>query len=191
MCGLVTHTDMETPEAAFVTMIMERLREVEEHNAVLLRQHVLMQSSIQNMRDALLWTLHVVPVERYMKFSDDVGIVWRLGDAPCMKKVWSNPVKPLDEPHDNATMFFGRKTLIFARRPAHVRGTEVYKSVQLGAVGEKTTFGNFWRRVNEIVCNEAANDKCVCTRGRQYLGLDNLTIHEHRLTMSVSYEEIP
>lgn len=173
---------METPGAAFLTMIMDRLQTVEEQNTQMKR----VIEELQPIRDALLFTLHVRPGDKYKTFSDGMAIIWRIGDVPTMSwhpRDFYYPGTPLDDVHENATMFFGMKTLVFM---THEHYIEKKLSISIGQSGIKTTFGSFFRQVNNIVNEQKAFEVFAYARGRQYKGLHWETTLADTPTLCVS-----
>ena len=119
---------METPQAEFIAMVMDRLHALEQENAILREQ-------VQQHGKALWFDLHVGP-DRYLHFSDGRSLHWCLGDPP----------EDIDEAHNAATMFMGARTI------------NLYEgSVRVGEPHKLTTFETFWKSVNNYFDKEKDN----------------------------------
>ena len=73
---------METPEAGFVTMLMDRLQALERHNQSLRDQVQALQRRSEEHDHRLLCTLHVEL--GHARFSDFDRVEWELGQPPHM-----------------------------------------------------------------------------------------------------------
>lgn len=84
------HRPMETPTAAFVSMLMERVQQLERTNDEL-------QTRMQKLEEQ---TLCLRMDKTFIQFSDDTILHWNLGEAPDN-----------DEKHLNATAFTHQVTV--------------------------------------------------------------------------------
>lgn len=164
---------MQTVQAEFVDMIMERMHRMEESNILLQKENAQLRAIVKKHDDALLMTLHVVPSCGFTDFSDDWSMIWPLGETPTMQdnkereECCYDVGLPLDKDHEEATMFFGERVVEFSTDLGH--GLSVGSAYGLGQHGAKTTFGQFWRLINSVVNSR----ECLkCFKGKQYLGLE-------------------
>jgi hypothetical protein len=96
-------TKMESPQAAFITMMMDRLHEIETKYDSLKMDVIDLRAENAAMREERD-RLHLTPASNYTEFSDGARLVWRIDadpwqDGPQGKGyIWG----PLDEAHKNA-----------------------------------------------------------------------------------------
>lgn len=140
---------METAEAGFVAMLMDRLQALEQHNQSLSDQVQALQRRCLDYDHRLSCTLHVKLGGP--GFSDDCRIEWELGQPPLMvvhetDDVGARLEMPLDEAHEQATMFYGS---IFVSMSSAESDQFVFDCMKVpGNKDHRTTFGEFWRAVN-------------------------------------------
>ena len=123
---------MEDSQGAFLNMVMDRLHVLEDDNQAL-------QKEVQEHKQALRLTPHVVPNTLYRFFSDGSEIFWELGETPMIDNKSGLNRKPLLEEHEKATMFYGRQDFW------------MYGALRIwiGTACRRTTFGEFYRVVND------------------------------------------
>ena len=162
---------METTEAGFVTMLMDRLQALEQHNQSLSEQVQALQKRSEEHDHRLLCTLHV-PLG-HARFSDGCSIEWELGQPPRMITTAAVGAEactgvPLDEAHDQATMFHG---LVFVKISDGYESQSIIFS-KFADQDHRTSFGEFWRAVNQWINSSEENSLVNLAKGCMYNGLD-------------------
>ena len=129
---------METAEARFVTMLVERM-DGQERRMEALEAELRQQREKSRLHDDLHGlSLHLVMKDGYKRFSDGWWLWWRLGHAPRMSPPddCAAPVA-LDDEHRDALFAFG------LRRIYHPLGTFC-----VGREGCRTSVGDMCEEVN-------------------------------------------
>ena len=128
---------MESPQAAFVTMVMDRLHAVEEQNQSLAKENERLKVSVQQLQFGLYLK------ERMNTFSD--GFLLLPGFGVCETKMQPPWVRykwdcdqdlPLDERHADALAFVGKASFDFDC-------PDYNKKLVLGETGKRTTVVEF------------------------------------------------
>ena len=164
---------METAEAGFVAMLMDRMQALEQHNQSLSDQVQALQRRCLDYDHRLSRTLHVRL--GWPGFSDDCSIEWKLGQPPLMvvhetDDVGARLEVPLDEAHEQATMFYGSMVVSMSSTESHQAAFDCMKVP--GHIGHRTTFGEFWRAVNGWINQATDGSIASLAKGHMYDGLD-------------------
>lgn len=131
---------METPEAAFVSMVMERLAAVEKQNDELKNKVEILEAKLETHENQIYLTPHSM----YKDFNDGWSLNWELLKEPTMvderrivrDEITNDDFVPLDEAHWNAIVF-----------PSHIwlqvgnfTHLNIYATrLKIGRVGEPVT----------------------------------------------------
>lgn len=143
---------METAQAGFVIMLMDRMQTLEHSNQLLSESNKLLAQHVQALQKRSEEHNHMLSCTLHVKlgqdiFSDGTDIVWMLGHTPqtTVYKHGTWHLSALNEAHDQATMFHGPKTVMFKF------GHEFAFLCTVVDIGYRTTFGGFWRDVNDYI----------------------------------------
>ena len=157
---------MEDTEAAFVSMIMERLHALEEENEAI-------RSRLEEYEVYHRKTLHVDPSEDFYRFSDGMNIQWKIGDTPCLMDA-EGDLQQLTAEHNRASMFVHRTKVLYRNR--------CNRDYACAFVPSKATFNTFWRQVNKHAKKHAPHHL-----GQYFGGLRPHPDHSHHYILSFTY----
>ena len=144
---------MDTPQAAFLGMVMDRLQALEERCDAQQKEMQELKVERAEMPARLLMTLHVVP-DVSLRFSDGAFLHWEVGHSPKLRidDLHGDRVVPMDRQHREATMFHDAKYVALTKSV-----TEQIR-VSIGRAGERTTVASFTDVVNKLALREACLD---------------------------------
>jgi hypothetical protein len=98
---------METPQAAYIAMEMDRIHAVEMQNDRLIER----MAQLEKRVDDHVNELHLLPGSLYTEFSDGRVLSWMMPGDPEMV-LDADAAQPLDEAHWNAVVFTGATTIV-------------------------------------------------------------------------------
>ena len=170
----MSQTTVDSAEAAFVSMLMDRLQALELTVASLQTQIESNEAHIRQCPYMTLEKLHLLSGEAYSTFSDGTRLEWLLGSTPKIQSFRRSigifqDSRPIENPYEEAIMLSGY--LYINQNPAWVDEWG-QSSIQVGGEGI-TTFGEFYRELNKWINGGHEYGRAVTTlQGKKYIGLE-------------------